>query len=116
MAGNRSTKTIASTAVEAMVQAKVEWASRPDTIISLIRLLGISRRELARRMDMTSQSMSNRLNHVKSIDPWELVGFALAIGVPIEVLDLSSEDAVRWILDNGSLRNRWYALSPQVAA
>jgi hypothetical protein len=110
MAGNRSTKTIASTAVEAMVQAKVEWASRPDTIISLIRLLGIS------RMDMTSQSMSNRLNHVKSIDPWELVGFALAIGVPIEVLDLSSEDAVRWILDNGSLRNRWYALSPQVAA
>ena len=78
----------------------------------------VSLSELSRRMGMTRQTMNGRMNGSTELHAYELAGFAVALDVPTEVLYLTTEQAVRWLLDHrpGNLRNTWFAVNPQVAA
>lgn len=76
------------------------WDERRDTIVTLARYLNISTTELAAQMGITRPTMTGRLKGYSRIEPWELPGFALVFGVPVEVLDLEPDEAIRWVLDN----------------
>lgn len=98
-------------AVTAMETARQKWERRRETIKLLADYLGFKTAELARRMEMNRSTMTGRLNGSTQVEPWELAGFAAVFGVPVEVLEMDPEDAIRWVLDNpsGIIRNRCYA-------
>ena len=100
----------------AMAEAREQWDTHRKTIDAIINLYGISRKQLASRMGLGAMTLSNRLNGLKPIDPWELAGFAVALEVPREVLDMQPSEAMHWVIEHrpANLRNRCYATSPLV--
>ena len=102
----------------AMTEARERWDGHRQTILAVANLYGMSRKALAEEMGLSQMTISNRLNGVKPIEPWELAGFAVVLDVPVDVLDMDPYEAVKWVIDNrrGNLRNRCYALTAQLAA
>lgn len=101
-----------------MEEARQHWARRGETVATVARFLNWTTSALADEMGMTRPTITSRLKGHTTMERWELPGFALVLGVPVEVLEMEPNDAVRWVLDHpaGNLRNRCYALTPLVAA
>jgi len=101
-----------------MDDARQHWAGRGETVAKVARFLNWTTSALADQMGMTRPTITSRLKGTTNMERWELPGFAAVLGVPVEVLELTPNDAVRWVLDNGTvnLRNTCYATSPLVAA
>lgn len=107
--------------VTAMEDARQRWDRRRETIDYVARIVGITHTRLAELMGMSRQTMSGRLTGLTKIEPWEMAGFAVVLGVPVEVLEMTPKKALEWIAANGSeemltLRSRCTSLSPLVAA
>jgi hypothetical protein len=102
----------------AIQDARQRWERYRETIVKLTKFLDISTTDLADEMGMTRPTMTGRLKGYSRIEPWELPGFALALGVPVEVLDLEPDEAVRWILDHPTevTRSRYSSGNAQRAA
>ncbi len=85
---------------QAIAAAQARWEEMRGTIVVLKRYLQVSEATLAQRMGLSRTAVSARLTGATDIRPWEADGFAVALGVPRDVLDLSARDALRWVLDN----------------
>ena len=101
-----------------MAEARERWDLHRKTIDAIANVYGLSRKQLGLRMGLGAMTVSNRLNGIKPIEPWELAGFAVALEVPVSVLAMEPYEAVKWVIDNrpGNLRNRCYATSTLAAA
>ena len=86
--------------LSAMEAARLEWSQRRETVEMVARIRRISDSELARRVDMTPQALNARLLGRTNIQQWELIGFALALEVPIEVLYMQVSEAMHWVADH----------------
>jgi transcriptional regulator with XRE-family HTH domain len=80
---------------EAMDQAHAEWQERHLTLVPIMKLLNLSQRELADRMGHNEMWLSNRVKGRHQIHPWEMVGFAIALDIPVEILYMSPAEAVK---------------------
>jgi len=93
--------TVDTAEVEAtLVEVKEHWAARRHTVRQLARFLGISQVEIADRIHVSRQTMNQRLNGQTQFGPQEIAAIALILGVPRHVMDMSPNDAVRWVLDH----------------
>ena len=101
-----------------MNEARQHWAGRGETVATVARFLNWTTSALADQMGMTRPTITSRLKGHTAMEPAELRGFSLVLGVPVHVLEMSPNDAVRWVLDNDgvNLRNTCYALTPLAAA
>ena len=101
-----------------MEAARQQWAQHGETVATLARFLNWTTSALADQMGMTRPTITSRLKGHTKMEPWELPGFAAVLGVPVEVLNMAPNEAVRWVLDNGSptVRNRCYAVSALVGS
>lgn len=112
--------------VSAMEAEREKWEQtraemrqeRSQTLRTLTKVLGSSISELARETGIPRATVSNRLNGSTSIDRDEMLGFSMVLGVPVDVLEMNREDALRWVADNPANinRNRCFAITAQVAA
>jgi hypothetical protein len=84
---------------QAILAAQERWAAMRYTIRELARFLGVTETTLGLRMGLSRQTISSRMLGISQMQAGEPEGFALALGVPRAVLDLSPDDAVRWWLD-----------------
>jgi hypothetical protein len=83
-----------------------------------MRALGSNIAELSRETGIKRPTVTNRLNGSTDIERPELVGFALVLGVPVEVLEMDEDDALRWIADHRDIikRNTCFAITDHCAA
>lgn len=94
-------------AQQAMTLARDEWGKRRKTIAAIARYLDVGQRELAREMGLHHQVLHERLSGRTEIKPWELDGFAAVLGVPLEVLFMEPDEALRSVLDHAEWGLPW---------
>jgi hypothetical protein len=85
-------------------EAHQRWVDISKTVRAVSRFLNVRQNYLAESLGMSQQLISDRLNGRKTIEPWEMVGFATALGVPERVLHMDPDDAVRWIMAHPEVR------------
>ena len=102
----------------AIEEARQHWAGRGETVAKVAKFLNWTTSALADQMGMTRSTLTGRLKGHTAMEPAELRGFSLALGVPVHVLEMEPNQAVRWVIDHNvpNLRNRCYAVIPQAAA
>ena len=66
--------------------ATAEVTGGAESVNTLLRELGISQRELARRLDWTQPKIQRRLSGVQAITVGEMEQIAAALGVPVSTL------------------------------
>jgi hypothetical protein len=98
--GCKCTMTTRQEVAAAVMAAREYWERRPTVIAYVARNLLVSYAELARRMDMTPQALNSRLRGRTPLHAWELDGFATALDVPVEVLEMEVSEALHWLADN----------------
>lgn len=109
-----TTKSDVATAIK---DARQEWDQRRRTVAKVAQFLDVNTTQLAIKMDMKRSTVTGRLKGTTKMEPWELPGFAAALGVPADVLELSPDEAIRWIIDHPEIvRNRCSSQRPSVAA
>lgn len=84
-------------AAEVMAQEKKWWIERRALIKDIRRIIGVTEIEIAERMGYTRQTIHGRLSGDSKMEPWDLAGFAAAMGLPKEVLEMNRNDAIAWI-------------------
>ena len=77
------------------------------TLDALRRHYRWSDRELGERAGYSRNKVEERRNGVTAIDADDLTRFSVAFGVPILVLVMDADEAVRWVLDHGPTPGRW---------
>ena len=102
----------------AMDEERQRWAHRGETVAAVARFLNWTTSALADQLGMSRPTVTSRLKGTTTMEPSDLKGFALVLGVPEKIFQLDQFDAVAWVAQNrtGNLRNRCYALSPLCAA
>jgi hypothetical protein len=86
--------------LQAIKNEQARWEMMRLTNSDLAHHLRISETRLAQVTGLSRPAVSNRLRGETNILPWEAVGFAHALGVPRDILDLSPTEALQWVLDN----------------
>jgi|GEM_PF-6813344 len=100
-----------------MKDARQQWDQHRRTVAKVAQFLDVNTTQLAIKMGMKRSTVTGRLTGHTKLEPWELPGFAVALGVPAEVLEKPTDEAIRWLLDHpGILRNRCSSLSTQCVA
>lgn len=84
-----------------MLERHRHWESRGATVKKVMAYLEVNEVELADRIGVKRTTLRGHLTRVP-IPPWELDAIATALDVPVDILNLSPQEAVRWILDNPS--------------
>ena len=93
-----------------MKDARQQWDQHRRTVAKVAQFLDVNTTQLAIKMGMKRSTVTGRLTGTTELPPWELPGFATALGVPAEVLDLDPNEAVRWLLDHpGKAQNIRFA-------
>lgn len=93
---------------EMVEEARRRYDNTRRAVSGLIAYLGMPQAALARAMGMSRQTLSSRLSGTSEIKGWERDGLAALLGVPVEVLGLDPDDALRWVLDHPDRRPEWW--------
>jgi DNA-binding XRE family transcriptional regulator len=103
---------------DVIAEARQHWSARRLTVRQLTRLIGVRQTEIADALGMSRQTFNGRMTGATNLEPWELAGIAAMLGVPVHVLEMEPNDAIRWILDHPEVSKRmtWSPLSSQRAA
>lgn len=78
-------------------------ANVPAVVKRLMSYFDVSAAELARAFNVSRQAMALRLNGGTALKAEEVWGFSTYFGVPVEVMGLAPDDALRWVLDHIAL-------------
>lgn len=87
-------------ATDAMAAMRGAKRRVPTVIQQLKTYRGVKTYELARAIGVTSPAMSARLKGATVIKQEEMEAIAVVLGVPVAVLYLTPQDALRWALDH----------------
>lgn len=83
-----------------MAERREWWLRRRETVKLVCRYLGISQSELAQLTGLSRQTLHGRLAGTTKLEPWEVDGIAVALGIPEWILWSEPADAVKWIIEN----------------
>lgn len=89
-----------TTAADVLTGMSEARQSVPLVIRQLMSYFKVSATDVAKTFDVSRQNIYQRLNGTTVIKQEELRGFALFFGVPVEVLFLEPDQALRWVLEH----------------
>ena len=80
----------------------------PKTVDRLMTHFGVSAIALGQELGVSRQAVYSRLRGTAGFKSEEMVGLSVLFGVPTQVLSLSPDDALRWVLDHPERRPPWF--------
>ena len=86
--------------LEAVAQAREARLRVRPVLRRLMRHFELTDRALADAFGISRQAMNYRINGRTTIPPEEVAGFAAFFGVPEQVMYLTPDEALRWVLDH----------------
>lgn len=85
---------------ERVLRAMSSGAYVPATLRQFRNYWGTNDAELARLTGIKRTTLANKMKGVGSFSPGEVQALAALFGVPLDVLYMPPQDALRWVLDH----------------